>query len=96
MALFNSEFDLWTPEGSVSFGSIQFWVCSTDSRRFCEFWFCLILNLLNELQKVLYVLVLFYSEFFPHKLMKFLWVLIPCNSEFVPQTHEGSVSSGSV
>ena len=39
---FNSAFALWTPGGSVSSGCVLSSVCSTDSGRFCLFWFCLI------------------------------------------------------
>lgn len=32
---FNSKFALWTPEGSVSSGSVLSSICSTASGRFC-------------------------------------------------------------
>lgn len=53
LVLFNSEFALWTMEGSVNSGSFLLSVCSVDSRRFCVLLLCFIQGLFHRLWKVL-------------------------------------------
>lgn len=51
------------PDGFVNSGCVLFRGCSTDSRKFCEFWSGFVQSLLSGLQKVLRVLLRFVSEF---------------------------------